>query len=117
MKIGDLKSFGEVWIDNETMKNGSETKTNHIFMSFDIEHIGVFELEMLAQNNSINVNLFCPHGLEKTFSSLKPAFARVADNAGYSLGKTNIRSLRKVRDLVEVFPRIAERRSGLNAKV
>ena len=117
LKIGDLKSFGEVWIDNETMINGSETKSNHIFMSFDIEHIGVFELEMMAQNNSINVNLFCPHGLEKTFSNLKPAFARVADNAGYSLGKTNIRALRKVRNLVEVFPRIAERRSGLNAKV
>ncbi len=117
VKIGDVKAFGEVWIDNKTVETGEESDSNHIFISFDIEHVGIFELEMQTDKNNLNVNLYCPHGLEKYFSSLKPQFAEVAKKAGYSINSSSIRPLNKVRNLVDVFPRISERRSGLNVKI
>lgn len=117
LKIDDARSFADVWIDNETMENGSVTHSNHIFLSFDIESVGVFELEMYEADKKLSVNLFCPHGLEKQFSSLKPSFSKIADNAGYTVSKSNVKALKKLRNLVEVFPRIKERRTGLNAKV
>ena len=117
VKIGDVKAFGEVWIDNKTIETGEKSDSNHIFISFDIENVGVFELEMQTDKNNLNVNLYCPHGLEKYFSTLKPQFAEVAKRAGYSINSSSIRPLTKVRNLVEVFPRIAERRSGLNVKI
>ncbi len=117
VKIGDVKSFGEIWIDNKTVETGEESDSNHIFISFDIEHVGVFELEMQTDKKNINVNLYCPHGLEKYFSTLKPQFVEVAKKAGYSINSSSIRPLIKVRNLVDVFPRISERRSGLNVKI
>lgn len=117
VQIGDLKTFGEVWIDNKTLETGEKSDSHHIFLTFDIEHIGVFELEMFTDQNRLDVNLYCPHGLEKHFSKLKPHFVEVASNAGYTISSSNIRPLKKLRNLVEVFPRIAERRAGLNVKI
>ena len=48
VQIGDLKTFGEVWIDNKTLETGEKSDSHHIFLTFDIEHIGVFELEMFT---------------------------------------------------------------------
>ena len=118
VQIYNIKAFGEAWIDNKVLENGSGSNdSNHIFLTFDIEHIGVFELEMFSNQQQLDVNLFCPHGLEKFFSKLSPSFNNIAAKAGYTISSSSIKPLIRLRNLVEVFPRIAERRAGLNVKI
>ncbi len=119
VQIEDLRAFGELWIDNESNSAGSDADENsqHIFLSFDIERVGLFELEIFSKGSSLNVSLFCPKNLVSFFSVLKGKIADVADSCGYSIKKTTVAPLSKVRTLVDIFPRIAERRAGLNVKI
>lgn len=117
VQVEDTKSFGEVWIDNKTLESGEKSDSNHLFLTFDIEHVGVFELEIFTDKNRLDVNLYCPHGHEKFFSKLKSSFSDIANHAGYTISTSNVRPLKKVRNLVDVFPRISERRAGLNVKI
>jgi len=119
VQIEDLRAFGELWIDNDDSGNSSDDEENshHIFLSFDIEHIGIFELEVFQKNSSLDVSLFCPKNYVKQFSAIKDRISEIAGQSGYNIKTTRVKPLVKVRNLVEIFPRIAERRAGLNVKI
>lgn len=119
VQIEDLRAFGELWVDNKAGDDSSDTdnNSNHIFLNIDIENIGLFELEIFSTDNDINVSLFCPKDLVKQFSFIKNKIETIAIQSGYSLKKARVEPLVKVRSLVEIFPRIAERRAGLNVKI
>ncbi len=118
VQIGNIKSYAEIWIDNSPKKDLSENiKTHHVFITFDIEDLGIFELELFTKNQSLDVNLYCPKNLTKHFSKLKPKFELIAKSSGYQLNLSNIKSLKKQRNLLNVFPHLRERRVGLDVKI
>ena len=119
VQIEDLRAFGELWVDNNASENASdnEENSNHIFINIDVENIGIFELELFSQNNNLHVSLFCPKDFVKNFSNIKNVVEQIATQSGYTLKSTKVEPLIKVRTLVDVFPRIAERRAGLNVKI
>lgn len=118
VQIDDLRSFGELWVDNDSEGSSSaEDDSHHLFLRFDIEKVGTFELEIFSKNSNLSVSLFCPKDMVKSFSGIKSQIEKVASLAGYSVGKTNVSPLVRIRNLVEIFPNIAERRSGLNVKI
>ena len=52
LQIEDTKAFGELWVDNDE-NNPNNTpvgqKNYHLFLTFDVESIGRFEVDMYAQ--------------------------------------------------------------------
>ncbi len=117
-----MRAFAEVWVDKNDEsapkvkgQNGIED-TNHIFMCFDMENVGYFEMEMFARGQNLSVMLLCPEGTEKTFAPLKGAIPRIAAASGYSTGAAIIDTLYRRRDLDAVFPELKKRRGNLDAK-
>ncbi len=119
VQIGDIKAFGEAWIYNPTTDKGvpNTENINHIFLNFDIQSIGSFELEMFTYKNTIDINLFCPNNLDSFFAKISSKFFKIANNAGFSVKSAKILPLKKIRNLAEVFPVVSERRVGLNVKI
>ncbi len=118
MNMDDMKAFGELWVDPDA---GTDSETgesdSHLFLCFEIEDTGYFELELYARGKSINVALMCPEGRQRDFLPLKEAIPTLASACGYKAEKTMIEPLRRKRDLTNVFPKLNERRSGLNVSV
>lgn len=121
-----MKAFGELWADpdaNDVIRDknsgNSEDSTpgSHLFMCFDIENTGYFELEILAKNNQLNVLLLCPPGTESAFSSIKKSVSTIASANGYSVSSTIVEPVHIKRDLSEVFPKINEKRFSINVKI
>lgn len=114
---GGTKAFGELWVDPDAeQKNGSKS-ANHLFLCFEIEETGYFELELSAQDNSLQVQLLCPAGTERQFSPLKDSLPQLATANGYSINSAKIGTVVKKRDLTQVFPKIKDKRGGLNVKI
>jgi hypothetical protein len=65
----------------------------------------------------MNILLLCPPGLEDKFSPLKELLPAIAESGGYNISNAAIGTLNRRRDLAQVFPKVRERRSGLNVKV
>ncbi len=118
VQIEDLRAFGELWVDKDADdSSGGEGKDNHMFLSFDIENVGLFELEITNHNKDLNVSLFCPKEFVKPLSVIKSSIQNIAFSKGYKISNTKIDALIVPRTLTQVFPEIAERRSGLNVKI
>lgn len=118
INMGDMKAFGELWADPDAGKD-PETGDgdNHLFLCFDIEDVGYFELEVYARGKSVNVALMCPEGMQRDFAELKGTIPVLAGACGYNAEKMIVEPLKRRRDLTNVFPKLNERRSGLNVSV
>ncbi|MGN0696543.1 MAG: hypothetical protein ACI4J5_07265 [Oscillospiraceae bacterium] len=118
-----MRAFAELWVDKNadrqevplTGEDGDED-TNHIFMCFDMENVGYFEMEMFAKGSNLSVMLLCPEGTEQTFEPLKQSVPRIAAASGYTVGTTIIDTLYRKRDLNAVFPSLRKNRGSFDAK-
>ncbi|MBQ8787533.1 MAG: hypothetical protein IJZ61_07855 [Oscillospiraceae bacterium] len=118
INMDDTKAFGELWADPDA---GTDPETGesdrHLFLCFEIEEAGYFELEIYARGKSVNVALMCPEGTQRSYLPLKETIPTLASACGYNAEKMIIEPLKRRRDLTNVFPKLNERRSGLNVSV
>lgn len=120
MEAKGVRAYGELWADNGaagTVTDKDGGTGSHIFLSFDVENVGAFEMEIYAKNEYLDVMLLCPSGTENVFAPMKTAIPKIAASCGYQVKRTNVSTLRERRSIEQVFPSIKEKRSGLNVKV
>jgi hypothetical protein len=115
-----MRSFGEMWIDpnakNPSKNSSEDTVCNHVFLVFDLEDVGYFEMELFAQGKDLNVMLLVPQGWETAMSEIKNTVPTLAESVGYKVKNTIVERLKTHRDLPDVFEKLHETRGGLNVK-
>lgn len=121
-----LKAFGEMWIDPhddeltdnvKNNKNGTDNSGSHMFICFDIEDTGYFELEIYEKDKNLSVLLLCPENTEKDFSAIKDSVPKIAAANGYHVTASIVEGMHAKRSLDQVFPKLAVQRTGLNVKI
>lgn len=119
LQIEDTKAFGELWVDNDE-NNPNNTpvgqKNYHLFLTFDVESIGRFEVDMYALGENINLALLYPEKFGFKIKRLSDKIDLIIRNIGYKPAKFETAVLRKPHVLTEVFPKIIDRRKGLNVQ-
>lgn len=119
LQIEDTKAFGELWVDNDE-NNPNNTpvgqKNYHLFLTFDVESIGRFEVDMYALGENINLLLLYPEKFGFKIKKLTDKIDLIIRNIGYKPAKFETAVLRKPHVLTEVFPKIIDRRKGLNVQ-
>lgn len=118
MNMDGMRAFGELWADPDSGGDSNNGENgNHLFLCFDIENVGYFELEVYSYGKNLNIALMCPAGTEKSYMQLKSTIPAIAEACGYNADKMMIEPLKRKRDLTKVFPKLRDRRSGLNVSV
>lgn len=120
LDVDGTKAFGELWVDNDenNPNNTPGTQRNyHLFLTFDVESIGRFELDMYALGEEVNLALLYPPKFEKQIDSMKERVTKVIRNIGYSARTFETAPLKKPHNLVEIFPKITDKRTTLNTRV
>ncbi|MDR0991957.1 MAG: hypothetical protein LBL87_03550 [Ruminococcus sp.] len=120
LQSGNMRAFGEMWIDpnaeNPKGQSGDGSVCNHVFLVFDLEDVGYFEMELFAQGKDLNVMLLVPQGWENAMSEIKNTVPILAEGVGYKVKNTIVDRLKTRRDLPDVFRKLNETRAGLNVK-
>ena len=114
MNMDGTKAFGELWADPDAGGGKDGDSDKHLFLCFEIEDAGYFEMELYAKGRNINVSLLCPAGSEKRYMPLKEFIPQIAAVNGYNAEKMIISPLKKKRDLNRVFPKLNDRKTALN---
>lgn len=120
LDVDGTKAFGELWVDNDenNPNNTPGTQRNyHLFLTFDVESIGRFELDMYALGEEVNIALLYPPKFEKQIDPMKERVTKIIRNSGYSARTFETAPLKKPHNLVEIFPKITDKRTTLNARV
>jgi len=119
LQFEDTKAFGELWVDNDE-NNPNNTpvgqKNYHLFLTFDIESVGRFEVDMYALGENISLSFLYPEGFDYRVKRFTDKIDLIIRNIGYKPVKMETAVLRKPHNLTEVFPKIVDRRKGLNVQ-
>lgn len=115
---GDTQAFAEMWINpDEENAQGESTGNVHILIAFDIADTGKFEAELLVRDKNIRLLLYCPSELTGLMQGYSSEIARCIKFSEYKFSEVRIAGLEKHRSLMEVFPDLPGKRSGLNVKI
>lgn len=120
LDVDGTKAFGELWVDNDenNPNNTPGTQRNyHLFLTFDIESIGRFELDMYALGDEVNLALLYPPRFEKEVDPMKERINKVIRNIGYTARTFETAPLKTPHNLTEIFPKIVDKRTTLNTRV
>lgn len=119
LQFEDTKAFGELWVDNDE-NNPNNTpagqKNYHLFLTFDIEAVGRFEVDMYALGENVSLSFLYPDGFQYRVKRLTDKIEQVIRNIGYKPAKLETAVLNKPHILTDVFPKIIDRRKGLNVQ-
>ncbi len=125
---GTFKAFGEMWInpDEEEKKAGRDKRAKppegdgrliHMLLVFDIPDVGRFETELYVRDKVINMSLMCPPAFEEKLDGLKNELKKSISFSEYNFNEITLGQLEKTRSLVEVFPTLPQKRTGINVRI
>ena len=120
LDVDGTKAFGELWVDNDenNPNNTPGTQRNyHLFLTFDVESIGRFELDMYALGEDVNLALLYPPRFEKQIDPMKERVNKIIRNIGYNARTFETAPLKTPHNLTEIFPKILDKRTTLNTRV
>lgn len=120
LQVMDTRAFGELWVDNDenNPNNTPVTQRNyHLFLTFDVESIGRFEVDMYAIGEEVNLSLLYPPRFEKEIEPMRERVTKIIKNSGYQARTFETAPLKKPHNLVEVFPKIEDKRTTINKRV
>ena len=109
-----------MWVDNDenNPNNTPGTQRNyHLFLTFDIESIGRFEVDLYALGDEVNLALLYPPRFEKQVEPMKDRINKVVRNVGYNTRTFETAPLKAPHNLTEIFPKILDKRTTLNTRV
>ncbi|MDR0986911.1 MAG: hypothetical protein LBL98_04350 [Ruminococcus sp.] len=128
LELGGLRAFGEIWVDPAAEwidsdgkgKKGEKEVDNrpvsHVFLAFDVENTGYFEMELYSREKDLNISIMCPRGMEQRFSRLADIIPKLCETQGFVTKNMVLASIHKPRELTEVFPKLTHEITGLNVK-
>ena len=120
LDVNGTKAFGELWVDNDenNPNNTPGTQRNyHLFLTFDVESIGRFEVDLYALGDEVNLALLYPPRFEKEIEPMKERINKVVRNVGYNTRTFETAPLKTPHNLTEIFPKILDKRTTLNTRV
>lgn len=118
LQIDDTRAFGEVWVDSdaEGSSEGGGMKQHHLFLTFDVEAIGRFEVNAYQSDSSLSLSVLYPQSYEEKVQPLTKKITQIAAGLGYNTKEFKTGVLTKPHTLTEVFPHINDNRRTFNVK-
>ncbi len=117
----DMRSFAEIWINPNGEEDDREFsvggKQIHMLLSFDIESVGRFELELFVREKIIDCSLYCPPAYLSVYSDLKSSLRQCTQQTEYRVGELKVEGLERPRSLMDVFRSLPYKRTGIDVKI
>ena len=117
----DIKSFAEIWVNPNEEEEGKDENDHsrliHMLLSFEIEGVGQFEVELNVKNSIIQMSMFCPPEYVKAFSGIGSNIGETMVNSEYRFENILVTKLERSRSLMEVFKTLPYRRTGVDVKI
>lgn len=121
MDINGSLALSEMWIDpddrNKNSDTGKEERGIRLLLKFSLEHTGTFEVILYYANESVELQLFYPQGLEDAESELRSGLAEILKRNHLKCDYLGIDKSNGTIPVSGVFPKIKEGRNSINVTV
>ena len=118
LQVEDTRAFGELWVDNDntSRKSADGEKSYHLFLTFDVEAVGRFEVDAFSSGHNLDLSVLYPKSYRYRVSALTDKITKIAAGVGFNVQNFKTGILIKPHTLAETFPRITENRRSFDVK-
>ena len=118
LQVEDTRAFGELWVDNDnsSKKSADGEKHYHLFLTFDVEAVGRFEVDAYSAGKELNLSVLYPKSYRYRVPALTDKITKIAAGVGFNVQNFKTGILIKPHSLAETFPRITENRRSFDVK-
>lgn len=114
----DNNVVSEMWIDPDARRGSAEEgRKIKLFLKFDIQSLGKFELVMTLQDRESKIQLFVPPHLAKQDKQIQTDVSEILKKNGIRLGQFSVYGRVRDRKVTEVFPEIREKETTINVRI
>jgi len=122
LEWNDRLMFSEIWIDPDEEKNNQQRSESgppplRLLIKMDVEGLGAFDLMLNAQDKNVSLQLSCPPGVADLADKMSGTMTDILERNGLQPGMVSVTAMRRPIAVSEVFPKIFERKSGVNVKI
>lgn len=114
----DKNVMSEMWVDPDAEREKSDAaKKQKIFIKFNIQNVGNFELISMVNNGNVNMQIFVPPTLEETPDNISRNVQDILKQNGLKVSNMELGVLTRSHRVDEVFPEIKDKEKGINVAV
>lgn len=111
-------TYGEFFIDKECKGRKEEAKrAANIFFTIQSDVYGTFEVDILAKDNSIELDIKCPKELIRAVKETGPQFKDLAEASGYRMTTYQVGEYKASLSIMNRFPDLADRKAGIDVRI
>ncbi len=116
----NTNAMAEMWInpDEDTVDaRGNPDSAVHLLLVFEIDRMGRFETELYVKDKEIRMSMFCPPAMTEMIGGMASTFRDCARASDYRMKEISIQTLARTRSLVDVFPALPQKRTGIHVRI
>ena len=114
----DQNVMSEMWVDPDAKRDSDEEgRKIKLFLKFDIQSVGKFELFLMLQDRQAKVQLLVPPQLTKQDKKIQADVTDILKKNGIRLSQLMVRERARDRRVDEIFPEIREKERTINVRV
>ena len=118
IKFMDENVYAEFLIDRECKKKRGDAKeAMNVFFTIQSDEFGSFEVELLAKDLYVDLDIKCPAGLLDAMKENRPGLRSIIEEQGYRLSNYNVAVCKEAKSILERFPELGERKVGIDVKI
>lgn len=108
----------EMWVDPDAKKDDEDGgRKIKLFLKFDIQSLGKFELVMTLQDRESKMQLFVPSSLSGKNKKIQTDVSDIFKKNGLKLGQLSVYDHIRDRRIDEIFPEIREKERTINVRI
>ncbi len=119
----DRLMFSEMWVDPDADKDNQGGYSDdgppplRVLIKMDVEGLGAFDLLLNAKGQDVALQLSCPPAVADLAGKMSEKMTDILERNGFQPGMVSVTAMNRPVKVSEVFPKIFERKTGVNVKI
>ncbi|MDD4564741.1 MAG: hypothetical protein PHE79_04615 [Eubacteriales bacterium] len=114
----DENTYGEFFVDKDCgERRGGAKEAKNIFFTIQSDKYGNFEVDLLARDNMIDLDIRCPDALVVPLKETRVKWKEIIEEQGFRLASYHVGVYQESQTILMRFPKLVDGKAGLNVKV
>jgi len=111
-------TYGEFFVDKDCKERKGDAKSaKNIFFTIQSDKYGNFEVDLLAKDKKIDLDIRCPDILLNPMKETRSKWKEIIEEQGFRLASYQVGVYQDSQSIVQRFPKLAVRKVGIDVKV
>ena len=111
-------TYGEFFVDKDCKERKGDSKSaKNIFFTIQSDKYGNFEVDLLAKDKKIDLDIRCPDILLNSVKETRTKWKEIIEEQGFRLASYQVGVYQESQTIVQRFPKLAMRKVGIDVKV